>query len=466
MQKAARRSKPALLPTPTMHLSTWAVMAWLAGVVAVLIRLAVGFVRAGWLVRRAKPVIDETWEALLLDLADPMGLAGRVKLLRSDRAVMPLAWGLFRPVVLLPNDRNQWLDELCRMVLLHELAHIKRRDCLVQIFASTVCSLYWINPMVWIAARRLRIERERACDDHVLSRGVRASDYAEGLLKMARSLRSLSFSSLATVAMAQSSQLESRLLAILNPRLHRNALTRGAMALSLAGVACIALPLAAMQPAAEKSERPVVGVAEEKPGSPSRLSGGADFLPPQASAVTRPPSPEPVGIKDQRQEGSLTEWAFLNSHLEPQPQPVASRKSGKQRGDRDRLDQIKNSRDLETLSEALNDEDVRVRQMAVRALGKIENESAVDSLIRALTDSNGEIRRRADCEKQLTHKPMRKRAMGSVHFVLVINVRFQWSRSLAHPSGFCTSCRLVEFRNVERNPIFYRGGVGVILTGS
>ena len=102
----------------------------------------------------------------------------------------------------------------------------------------------------------------------------------------------------------------------------------------------------------------------------------------------------------------------------------------------------------------------------IRALGKIENESAVDSLIRALTDSNGEIRRRADCEKQLTHKPMRKRAMGSVHFVLVINVRFQWSRSLAHPSGFCTSCRLVEFRNVERNPIFYRGGVGVILTGS
>ena len=218
-----------------MHLSTWAVMAWLAGVVAVLIRLAVGFVRAGWLVRRAKPVIDETWKALLLDLADPMGLAGRVKLLRSDRAVMPMAWGLFRPVVLLPNDRNQWLDELCRMVLLHELAHIKRRDCLVQIFASTVCSLYWINPMVWIAARQLRIERERACDDHVLSRGVRASDYAEGLLEMARSLRSLSFSSLATVAMAQSSQLESRLLAILNPRLHRNALTRGAMALSLRG---------------------------------------------------------------------------------------------------------------------------------------------------------------------------------------------------------------------------------------
>ena len=106
MQKAARRSKPALLPTPTMHLSTWAVMAWLAGVVAVLIRLAVGFVRAGWLVRRAKPVIDETWKALLLDLADPMGLAGRVKLLRSDRAVMPMAWGLFRPVVLLPNARK------------------------------------------------------------------------------------------------------------------------------------------------------------------------------------------------------------------------------------------------------------------------------------------------------------------------------------------------------------------------
>ncbi len=396
LQEPARRSKPALLSTPTMHWSIiWAVMAWLAGVVAVLGRLAVGFVRAGWLVRRAKPVTDETWKALLLDLADPMGLADRVKLLQSDRAVMPMAWGLFRPVVLLPDDKDQWSDELRRMVLLHELAHVKRRDCLVQMLASTVCSLHWINPMVWIAARRLRIERERACDDYVLSRGVRASDYAEGLLEMARSLRSLSFSSLATVAMAQGSQLESRLLAILNPRLQRDALTRGVMALSIAGVACIALPLAAMQPVAEKSERPVFGVADVQQASPSRLSDGADFQPLQPSAVTRRPAPEPVPIKDQGQVGSLTEWALLSSKLEPQPQPVAPKKSEKRRGDRDRLDQIKNSRDLGVLSEALNDEDVRVRQMAVRALGKIENESAVDLLIRALTDSSGEIRRRS-----------------------------------------------------------------------
>ncbi len=132
IQETARRSKSALFSTPTMNGSTWVVMAWLAGVVAVLARLAVGFVRAGWLVRRAKPVTDETWKALLLDLADPMGLAGRVQLLQSDRAVMPMAWGLFRPVVLLPNDKNQWSDELCRMVLMHELAHIKRGDCLVQ----------------------------------------------------------------------------------------------------------------------------------------------------------------------------------------------------------------------------------------------------------------------------------------------------------------------------------------------
>ena len=397
LQEPARRSKPALLSTPTMHWSTWAVMAWLAGVVAVLGRLAVGFVRAGWLVRRAKPVTDETWKALLLDLADPMGLADRVKLLQSDRAVMPMAWGLFRPVVLLPDDKDQWSDELRRMVLLHELAHVKRRDCLVQMLASTVCSLHWINPMVWIAARRLRIERERACDDHVLSRGVRASDYAEGLLEMARSLRSVSFSSLATVTMAaQGSQLESRLLAILNPRLPRGALTRGAMALSVAGVACIALPLAAMQPAAEKSERPVVGVAEVQPASPSRPSDLADFQPIQELPVALPPDPQPVRVKDQGQEGSLTELALLSSNLEPQPQPVVPKKSRRgRRDDRDRLDQIKNSRDLETLSEALKDEDVKVRRTAIRALGKIENESAVDLLIGALTDSSAEIRRRA-----------------------------------------------------------------------
>src|SRR4029079_5814524 len=122
------------------------------------------------------------------ELADDLELR-RVRFLRAANASMPMAWGIFRPSVLMPADADAWPSDRLRIVLLHELAHVKRRDCLTHLFAQMAFAAYWFNRLAWVAARHLRTERERACDDLVLATGTRGSDYADQLLDIARVMR-------------------------------------------------------------------------------------------------------------------------------------------------------------------------------------------------------------------------------------------------------------------------------------
>ena len=87
---------------------------------------------------------------------------------------MPLTWGLFRPVIVLPSGAEHWPEDRRRIVLSHELAHIARHDWLLQICAELVRALYWFHPLAWLAAARLRQESERACDDDGLAHWNRA----------------------------------------------------------------------------------------------------------------------------------------------------------------------------------------------------------------------------------------------------------------------------------------------------
>jgi bla regulator protein blaR1 len=128
---------------------------------------------------------------------------------------MPMAVGTRRPSILIPAEADEWSDDRRRAVVLHELAHVARHDCLVQTLAAIACAIYWVHPGVWWVARRLRIERELACDDRVLSAGAAANDYAGHLLEIAYALKSDIAPALA-VTMAAPHQLESRLRALLD----------------------------------------------------------------------------------------------------------------------------------------------------------------------------------------------------------------------------------------------------------
>jgi len=220
---------------------------WAAGVLAVLLRLATGFLGVARLARSAAPLTDPSWTALLGTLRQEAAVARPVALLRSPAETTPLTWGVLHPAILLPPSAGAWTAERRRVVLLHELAHIARRDALSTLLASLACAVHWFNPLVWFGASRLRIESERACDDRVLSAGTRASDYAGHLLAIARGLRDTSRTGSAALAMARPSQIERRLLAILTPGLRRcpTRLAVGAVVVLLVGAL---LSLAAAEP--------------------------------------------------------------------------------------------------------------------------------------------------------------------------------------------------------------------------
>lgn len=240
----------------------WLLLLWAAGALAVLGHLGAGVLRIGGLTRKASRIGIPDGAS---QLAATVG-AGPVEFLESPRVAMPMTWGILRPRVLLPSVHVEWPAERRRLVLAHELIHVEQRDCLIQLLMQFACALYWFHPLVWLGAAQFRKERERACDDGVIRLGVNGPDYAGHLLELARSLKPGAGSVLA-VAMAHQSNLESRLLALLDAKVSRRKLgLRTAIATSLAALTLL-VPLASMRAQAQSGMAAVIGTVYDASGA-------------------------------------------------------------------------------------------------------------------------------------------------------------------------------------------------------
>src|SRR5262249_42798894 len=138
---------------------------------------------------------------------------------------MPMTWGLWRPVMLLPSEADCWPAERVRMVLQHEVAHIRRWDCLTQLAAHLIGAALWFHPLVWLALARLRLEQDRACDDAVLHDGTDSTDYAENLLAVSAGLAPGFLVSTVALAISRAAFLQRRLGALLDRRQQRQPVT-------------------------------------------------------------------------------------------------------------------------------------------------------------------------------------------------------------------------------------------------
>jgi beta-lactamase regulating signal transducer with metallopeptidase domain len=225
---------------------------WILGAILVLLRLAFGTFKVGQLAREGARVMDGAWLSLAQRVAMGLGISRPLTLLHGDRLGIPVTWGIVYPAVLLPTDADEWPEERRRFVLVHEMAHVKRFDALTQLAAQFAVALFWFDPLIWLAAHRMRVEREHACDDYVLRDGTKPSLYAGELLEMVRSLGTPSHEraapAFAALAMARRSEFEGRMLAILDPKLDRHTLDRRSTMITFALVGLLVLPLAALRP--------------------------------------------------------------------------------------------------------------------------------------------------------------------------------------------------------------------------
>ncbi|HLK22879.1 MAG TPA: M56 family metallopeptidase [Bryobacteraceae bacterium] len=241
---------------------------WMCGFAAVLFSWLVQWRRIRAAVRTASP----------LDLDIP------IRAMSSKMPLEPGVFGVFRPVLLMPEGI---LDRLSpaqlRAILAHELCHVRRRDNLAASVHMLVEAIFWFHPLVWWVGARLVEERERACDEAVLSAAGEPEIYAEGILNVCKYYVS---SPLRCVSGVTGSDLKRRIEEIMTGRMVLNLGAGKKLLLASAGALAIAAPVAvgifnAPQVRAQSgSAKPLTfEVASIKPSGDDSHRIGIQFIP-------------------------------------------------------------------------------------------------------------------------------------------------------------------------------------------
>jgi beta-lactamase regulating signal transducer with metallopeptidase domain/Flp pilus assembly protein TadD len=269
-QPAAVVVPPALFSVPrstdtrvpaTLSNEMWALLAILIIGALLIGRMLFGIAAVVWITQRANEVTDDSLIREFDHAAEQLGITRFARLLTSNRVSVPLMWGITRPALLLPADALNWSRDRLRVVFLHELAHLRRCDSVTLLITRATTAMYWFHPLAWSLERIARRECEQACDDLVLTTGTRASEYADHLLSIAKDLpRHDPFASV-TLAMSRRSQLEGRLLSILQIDARRGVVSRPMSIAATALAALLVLPIATVRLTAQTATpQPETGV--------------------------------------------------------------------------------------------------------------------------------------------------------------------------------------------------------------
>jgi beta-lactamase regulating signal transducer with metallopeptidase domain len=176
---------PVHAPLPSIDWLTCTVWTWFGGVLVFALRALGGWILLERLHREKSEPLAANLAKRCLQLQERLGLTRTVRYLHTRLVGAPAVMGWFRPVVLIPLSALSGLSsEQLEAVIAHELAHIKRLDCFVNLFQIAVETVLFYHPAVWWVSNCVRAERENCCDDVAVSVCGNAGDYARALTLM------------------------------------------------------------------------------------------------------------------------------------------------------------------------------------------------------------------------------------------------------------------------------------------
>jgi len=276
----AVKTHPAAEPVPAVYVSTlparepvatpvdWeriALLAWFVVATGLLFRTLVAALNAHHLGRAPLASADPDLVHECERARRVLGIGRAIDVSVSPDVTIPMVVGALRPRVYLPAVATVWSRERLGVVLLHEFAHVSRRDGLWMLVARVLTAIFWFHPLVWMLSGHVRREAERACDDIVLASGVRGSDYAGHLVAIARTAITRDPVAGSVLAFATRSTLERRVVSILSARAPRAMTSYRTLAAVAGGSLALFLVIAAARPTPVVSAQVATPAMNPKP---------------------------------------------------------------------------------------------------------------------------------------------------------------------------------------------------------
>ena len=384
----------------------WISVIWFSGFIFLLGRTFFRLLVLRRIVQQSRSVDDKEWNDLIQSEIVDRNIRKNLRLLTSARIPVPAVSGFLKPVLLVPESSVDWSVDQKRMVLLHELAHIRRKDTWVNGLVQILCAFWWPIPFIWTAAKKLRLEQEKACDDDVLQQTTVNWKYASFLLDVAVLLSGRNRVKQYAVGMASPRELKNRLSHILSGTVHRRSISRRWLVGAGVVLIVVMIPVAMMTLTEETYEGAVPWTTHELASWTRKLKNGdPDERAEAAWAMGNREDPAAVPslievlfdtnsevrsmaawalgeIKDSTSVGPLMQGLI---HQDPLTREMCVKALG----------EIGSQSTLARIIDVSRDEDEAVRYAAVWALGEMHRKEAYDAVITALTDSCRKVKEMA-----------------------------------------------------------------------